>query len=313
MPNASPSSGRNTSRASRRSSNAKDPPWSRRVLNAAHAVQAALQANNEILQASIERRQFECQFTEFYLNWPRDEEYYALLTECRQMQLAFRQASPGSTYTFLDILTTTLIRYTMRANIEESAYEDEHKFKNCSPHSLSSHTHAHSSDSTWLEAVQTSHKGSRSAPSLTNDEKVHEDKHWQICLSPPLSSRAALRSSDSRRPKAIHLGHQVPTQLVEVPYDASPSTASLHPDVKSLRRVPLASPPVHGEVSSLTTKRLLSRKAVSKDEEMRADTCSPMPSTVLTLPKQTPVSSIQAVSPHLSRNEAKPPLSMVPE
>ncbi|KAF8690209.1 hypothetical protein AX14_003073 [Amanita brunnescens Koide BX004] len=203
----------------------KDPPWSRRVLNTAHAVQAALQANNEILQASIESRQFESQFAEFYSNWPCDEEYYTLLAECQQMQLALRQVSPGSTYTFLDILTTTLIQYTTRANIEELAYEDEHKFKNCLPHSLCPHANVRLSKLTQLEAVQTSHKGSRSAPSLTNNEKVHEDKHWQICSSPPLSSHAASHSSDSRHPKAIHLGHQVPVQSTEVPHDMSPNTA----------------------------------------------------------------------------------------
>ncbi|KAF8680614.1 hypothetical protein AX14_004524 [Amanita brunnescens Koide BX004] len=47
-------------------------------------------------------------------------------------------------------------------------------------------------------------------------------------------------------------------------------------------------------------KQLLSRKAVSEDEEMRADTCSPMPSAALALPERMPATSIQAVSPHLS-------------
>ena len=303
MSNTSPSSGCNTSRASRRSSNTKDPPWSRRVLDTAHAVQAVLQANNEILQASIERRQFENEFAEFYSNWPRDEEYYALLAECRQTRLALRQANPGSTYTFLDILTTTLIRYTTRANIEELACEDEHKFKSCSSPSLSFRTHAHSSDSTRLEAVQTSHKGSRSAPLLMNDEKVHEDKHGQICSSPLLSPHVTSRSSDSRRPEAIHLGHQVPDQLVEVPRDTSPSTASLHPDVKSLRRVTIASPPIHGEVASSTRKQLLSRKAISEDDETEADTCLLIPLTAFTLPKQTPVRSIRAISPRQGGKE----------
>ena len=175
----------------------------------------------------------------------------------------------------------------MRANIEESAYEDEHKFKNCSPHSLSLHANARSSDLTQLKAVQTFPKGPKSAPSLTNDEKSCEDKPElkQICLSPLLSPRTASHSSDSRRPEAIHLGHQVPAQLVEVQRDTSPSTASLHPDVKSLCHVPIASPPVHGEVSFPTIKQLSGRKAVNKDEETRADTCSPMPSAALSLPE----------------------------
>ena len=250
MPNASPSSGRDTSRASRRSSNTKDPPWSRRVLDAAHAVQAALQANNEILQANIERRQFENEFAEFYSNWPRDEEYYTLLTECRWTRLAFRQMSPGTTYSFLDILTTTLIRCTTRA--EGLAYEDEHKFKNCSPPSLSPHANARSSDSTRLETIQMSHKGPRIAPSLTNDEKSYEDEPEFKYRSSPLSSpHAGSRSSDSMRSRApcsiptirkvprvvpplakvdehrfdIHLAHQVPVQSAEAPRDMSPNTA----------------------------------------------------------------------------------------
>ena len=273
----------------------------------AHAVQAVLQANNEKLQASIERWQFESQFAEFYSNWPRDEEYYALLAECRQMRLALRQANPSSTYTFLDILTTTLIRYTMRANIEESAYEDEHKFKNCSPHSLSLHANARSSDLTQLEAVQTFPKGLKSAPSLTNDEKSCEDEPElkQICSSPLLSPRTASHSSNSRRPEAIHLGHQVPAQLVEVRRDTSPSTASLHPNIKSLHRIPIASPPVHGEVSFSTIQQLSSRKAVNKDEEMNTPKGSPIPSAALTLPKRTPISSLQAAPSRSLEDESK--------
>ncbi|KAF8657578.1 hypothetical protein AX14_007852 [Amanita brunnescens Koide BX004] len=295
MPNASPSSGRDTSRASRR------------VLDAAHAVQAALQANNKKLQASIECRQFECQFAEFYSNWPRDKEYYALLTECRQTRLALRQATPSSTYTFLDVLTATLIWCTTHA--EGLAYEDEHKFKSCSSPSLSPHTNACSSDSTRLEAVQTSHKGPRNAPSLVNDRKSYEDEHTESRSSPPLSSRAASGLPDSMHPEAIHLGHQVPAQLVEVPRDASPSMASLHPDVKSLRRVPVTSPPVHGEVPSLVTKQMLEGEAVSKEEETRADTCSPMPSAALSLPERTPILSMRAISSRQGRNKSQPPRS----
>ncbi|KAF8680846.1 hypothetical protein AX14_004449 [Amanita brunnescens Koide BX004] len=131
-----------------------------------------------------------------------------------------------------------------RANIEELTYEDEHKFKNCSPHSLSLHTNAHSSDSTRLKAIQMSHKGSRSTPSLTNDEKVHEDKHWQICSFLPLSSRADSHSSDLIRPKAIHLGHQVPAQLVEVLRDMSPNMAVIEqPELGSVRESPTRDTP----------------------------------------------------------------------
>ena len=438
MPNASPSSRRDTSRASQRSLNAKDPPWSRRVLNAAHAVQAALQANNEKLQASIERRQFECQFAEFYSNWPRDEEYYTLLAECRQTRLALRQASPGATYSFLDILTTTLIQCTTHA--EELACEDEHKFKSCLSPSLSSRTHAHSSDLTQLEAVQTFHGGPRIAPSLTNDEKSYEDEpEFEYCSSPLLSPHAGLCSSDSMRPRApcstptirkvprvipplakvdehqldIHLAHQVPVQSAEAPRDMSPNMAvieqpelgsvresptrdtpeankedtlvydtritpervcktrlrmrpsplepsacpsarqtapcdqnktvfcgeilniphisanaemhpeererhltavelaepSLHADVKPLRRVPIPSPPVHGEVHSLTAKQLTTRKAVSEDEEMNAIQHAHVPSAAPSLPKRTPIFSIRAVSLHQSANESQSPPS----
>ena len=130
-----------------------------------------------------------------------------------------------------------------------------------------------------------SHKGSRSTPLLTNNEKVHEDKHKQICSSPLLSPRTASRSSDSGRPEAIHRGHQVPAQLVEVRCDTSPSTASLHPNVKPLRRIPIALPPVHGEVSFSTIKQLSGRKAVNKDEETNTPKGSHIPLAALTLPK----------------------------
>ncbi|KAF8634156.1 hypothetical protein AX14_010681 [Amanita brunnescens Koide BX004] len=196
---------------------------------------------------------------------------------------------------------------------EGSAYEDEHEFKSCSSLPLSSCAHARSSDSTRLEAIQTSHKGPRNAPSSVNDRKSYEDEHTESHSSPPLSSRAASRLPDSMHPEAIHLGHQVPAQLVEVPRDTSPSTASLHPNVKSLCRVPVASPPVHGEVPSLVTKQRLEGEAVSKEEGTSTPKYSPVPLASPHSPQRTPVPSIQDVSPHLSRNEAKPPLSMVPE
>ena len=236
MPNASPSSGRDTSRASQRSSKTKDPPWSRRVLDAAHAVQAALQANNEILQASIEHRQFECQFAEFYSNWPRDEEYYTLLAECRQ-------ASPGATYSFLDTLTTTLIRCTMHA--EEYTYKDEHKFKNC--------------------------------------------------LSPSLSPRTNVRSSDLKRPLTA----------------MKMSDTSLHPNIKSLRRAPVALPPVHGEVPSSVTKQMLEGEAVSKEKGTSTPEYSPIPLAALSLPKRMPIPSLRAAPSRLLEDESKRHLPMV--
>ena len=142
-----------------------------------------------------------------------------------------------------------------------------------------------------------------------NDRKSYEDEHTESHSSPPLSSRAASGLPNSMHPEAIHLGHQVPAQLVEVPCDASPSMASLHPDVKSLRRVPVASPPVHGEVPSLVTKQMLEGEAVSKEEETRADTCSPMPSAALSLPERTPILSMRAISSRQGGNKSQPPRS----
>ena len=130
-------------------------------------------------------------------------------------------------------------------------------------------------------------------------------------LSPPLNSRAALPSSDSRCPEAIHLGHQVPAQLVEVRRDTSPSTASLHPDVKSLRRIPIASPPVHGEVSFLTMEQLSGRKAVNKDEETNTPKDIPIPLAALSLPKRMPISSLRAAPSRSLEDKLKRHLPMV--
>ena len=63
----------------------------------------------------------------------------------------------------------------------------------------------------------------------------------------------------------------------------------LHTDIEPSRHVPIDSPPVHGEESSSTTKQLSGRKVVNKDEEARLNKHS--------LPSQTPVLSIPAVSP----------------
>ena len=129
--------------------------------------------------------------------------------------------------------------------------------------------------------------------------------------SPPLSSHVTSRLSDSMHPEAIHLGHQVPAQLVEVRCNTSPSMASLHPDVKSLRRVLIALPPVHGEVSLSTTKQLSGRKAVNKDEETNTPKGLPIPSAALSLPKRTPISSLRAAPSRSLEDESKQHLPTV--
>ena len=202
---------------------------------------------------------------------------------------------------------------TVSMHAEGLAYEDKPKFKNCSPPSLSPHTNARSSDLTQLEAVQTFPKGPKSTPSLMNNEKSCEDgpELKQTCSSLLLSPHTALRSSDSRHPKAIHLSHQVPAQLVEVRRNTSPSMASLHPNVKSLCCIPITLPPVHGEVSLSTMKQLSGRKAVNKDEETNMPKGLPIPLAALLLPKQTPISSLRAAPSRSPEDELKQHLLMV--
>ena len=87
------------------------------------------------------------------------------------------------------------------------------------------------------------------------------------------------------------------------------SDTSLHPDIKLLRRIPVALPPVHGEVPSLVTKQMLEGEAVSKEEGTSTPEYSPVPSAALTLPKRTPVLSIRAVSYRQGGNKSQPPQS----
>ena len=98
-------------------------------------------------------------------------------------------------------------------------------------------------------------------------------------------------------------GGEWPLMLMEM------SDTSLHPDVKLLCRIPVASPPVHGEVPSSVTKQMLEGEAVSKEEGTSTPEYSPVPSAALTLPKRTPVLSIWAVSSRQGRNKSQPPRS----
>jgi hypothetical protein len=146
MPNVPPTSGRNTIRGSRMSSNTKDPPHLRRredFYKALDQIAADLRASRQQSQACHE---LEGQFVDHFRNWPCDEEYHSLLADCRQTLLAHR-ASPSSTHTFLDVLTSTLVRRAKPTRVGESTPEDEHKL-NCSPSPLSPRAEAHSSNLT---------------------------------------------------------------------------------------------------------------------------------------------------------------------
>ena len=114
-------------------------------------------------------------------------------------------------------------------------------------------------------------------------------------------SESHMPHNDKTRPD----GGERPLTLMEM------SDASLCPDVKALCRVPIASPPVHGEVSLSTTKQLSRRKAVNKDEETNTPKGLPIPLAALLLPKQTPISSLRAAPSRSLEDELKQHLLMV--
>ena len=136
-------------------------------------LQAKVQANNKWLSASLA---LEDEFTEFYMNWPHNEEYYALLAKCQQTRLALHQASPNSIYAFLDVLTNTLMQHSMHT--EDLVYKDEPSFKNGLSPLSSSCADTPLSDSTQHKAVlpiPTVPEGLRNALSQMCNEKTNEE------------------------------------------------------------------------------------------------------------------------------------------
>jgi hypothetical protein len=116
-----------------------------------------------------------------FWNWPRDEEYYSLLADCQQMQLAHR-ASPSSTYAFLDVLMSTLIRCSEWICVKEIASADKPKSR-CSSPPLSPRADTHPFESIWPKAmlpVLTAQKGLRSGPSSMDDEKDSLDRPMSL-------------------------------------------------------------------------------------------------------------------------------------
>jgi hypothetical protein len=76
------------------------------------------------------------------------------------------------------------------------------------------------------------------------------------------------------------------------------SGAYPHPDIKLSRRMMDASPPVQREVSPSIGKQQLSRKAISKEEELNAQEHSPMARAILSLPTHLPACSRWAAPSH---------------
>jgi hypothetical protein len=112
-----------------------------------------------------------------FWNWPCNEEYYSLLADCQQTQLA-RRASPSSTYAFLDVLTSTLIRRTEWIRVKEIASTDEPKSR-CSSPPLCPCANMCPFESIRPKAMLpdlTTHKGLRSGPSSMDDEKDSSDR-----------------------------------------------------------------------------------------------------------------------------------------
>ncbi|KAF8665176.1 hypothetical protein AX14_006629 [Amanita brunnescens Koide BX004] len=171
--------------------NIKDPPRSR-VDEMLDELQAEVQANSKWLTASLA---LEDEFMEFYMNWPRNEEYYTLLAECQQTRLTLHQASPDSLYAFLDVLTNTLMQRSMHT--KDSVYEDEPNFKNGSSPLLSLHTDVPLSDSTWHKAtlpIPTVPEGPRNALWQMCDEKTNEEQLGHLNMTHAI--RQSLRASN---------------------------------------------------------------------------------------------------------------------
>ena len=154
-------------------------------------LQAKVQANNKWLSASLALKD---EFMEFYMNWPRNEEYYTLLAECQQTRLALHQASPDSIYAFLDVLTNTLMQCSMHT--KDLVYKDEPSFKNGSSPLSSSRTDTPLSDSTQHKAalpIPTVPEGLRNALLQMCDEKTNEE--WIGHSNMTHAIRQSLRAS----------------------------------------------------------------------------------------------------------------------
>ena len=152
MPNASYSNGRNARRALEEpSSNSKDPPQSRRarLLAGCDDVETFIQERQTMSKASDAYWQLEWAFAEHYSQYPHDEEYFSLLTNCHQTHLILETISDAQ-YTFLEVLTST---FTRRATgVEGTNHMGEHKFG--SAHSLSSRAVPRSISTTRPEAIR---------------------------------------------------------------------------------------------------------------------------------------------------------------
>jgi hypothetical protein len=85
-------------------------------------------------------------------------------------------------------------------------------------------------------------------------------------------------------------------------------TSDTSPGAQPLCRTPVASPPILGESSSSTTRRLLGKRAVSIDEETSMNAYLPVAKAALMLPKQSPAVSMRATFPRRDNDESLPPL-----
>jgi hypothetical protein len=238
------------------------------------------------------RHELEDDFTDHFWNWPCDEEYYSLLANCQQMQLA-HQASPSSTYMFLDILTSALIRCSEWIQVKEIA-ADKPK-SSCSSPPLSPHADTCPFESIWPKAmlpVLTTQKGLRSDPSSRDDEKdllscstllVGDKSTYRDTLSHPRMAHAVKQELRASTPSATVLKqsretssgsaiHSPPSAIKSNALAHEPlmgikimSDAHLHP-VKSSCRTTDALPLVQGKIHSPTMEQPLLRKAVSEEK-----------------------------------------------
>ena len=113
--------------------------------------------------------QLEWAFAEHYSQYPHDEEYFSLLTDCHQTRLVLETISDAQ-YMFLEVLTSTLTRHAM--SVEGTNHMGEHKFG--SAHSLSSRAVPRSLSTTRPEAIRSvpiAQVSIRTLPSLMNDEE----------------------------------------------------------------------------------------------------------------------------------------------
>jgi hypothetical protein len=259
MPNAPPTNGRNSFRGSRMSSNTKDPPWSRRALDAAYTVKAALQEQRQLVEASFH-------WIDASLQWIQEGVMQYWLESqhdnCRQIQTACQASlSPDATG-----LSTPA--QTRRLTCIEATPEDKPKLS-CLPPPLSPRANALSFESNWPKAaysVPTTQKGLGIGPSSMDDEQAYRDTLSHLRMNHTVSQELHALS-----PTTTTVSEQMKGEPGEGSMRASPGID----ETQVPSQVPMKSDTIPSELNVSCRTRETSPSSHNKADKSTA-TCSPL-------------------------------------